>query len=206
VTYQATTTDQSTGPLAGSTHSVEWPVHTGLRPALADQFFSPRPETGHGLDAGLEPGEPGLADPGGNRPIFVLTGPSGHGKTHLAAARMAGLSRSGAAELQAWINASNQSAVLAGYAQAALDLSLTERGAPADASAARFRDWLSRTDRRWIVVFDNATDLAALGELWPTGPNGQVVVTCHPSVTGADLAQLSDIRPRLCQVDVFSPR
>src|SRR5712692_7190815 len=108
---------------AGSEPAVAWPISSGRVPALAD-VFSPRPETGHGIEAYAAPDDLGQWPGGGQSAMTVLVGPSGFGKTHLDAAVAHALWRSGTSDLQVWINGSSRSAVLVGYAQAAGDIGL----------------------------------------------------------------------------------
>src|SRR6266567_4322661 len=176
---------------------VTWPVWSGSAPALTD-FFSPRPESGYGLDA-----EQGYRPDGDRPPLTVLAGPGGYGKSYLAAAMLRGAARSGRSDLQVWVNASSPSATVMSYARAAADISLTERGVLPDAAAARFLDWLGRTDRQWMIVLDNVTDSGGLRGLWPAGPSGQVVVTCHQS---ADMSEVAGADPKVCRIGEFSPR
>jgi tetratricopeptide (TPR) repeat protein len=180
--------------------AVSWPVWSGSPPAISD-FFNPRPETGYGLDAGLSDLVHRTA--GDQQALTVLVGPSGYGKTHLAAAVLQVAARTGRTDLQVWINASSPSAVVLGYARAASDVGLADRSLAPDTAATRFLDWLGRTDRRWIIVLDNVTDVAGLRGLWPVGINGQTLVTCHPS---ADMSEVSSLSPRICQIGEFSPR
>ena len=164
-------------------------------------FFSPRPETGHGLDAAhAEPMQPSGGD---QQALTVLVGPSGYGKTYLAAAVLRAAARSGRSDLQVWVNGSSPSAAVMSYARAAADIGLTDRGVVPDVAAARFLEWLSRTDRRWLVVLDNVTDAGGLRGLWPASIAGQVIVTCHPS---ADLSEIAAAGPRVCRIGEFSPR
>jgi tetratricopeptide (TPR) repeat protein len=183
-----------------SSSAVTWPVWSGSPPAVSD-FFSPRPETGYGLDAGLS--DLVHRSSGDQQALTVLVGPSGYGKTHLAAAVLRVAARTGRSDLQVWINASSPSAVVMGYARAAADIGLADRGIPPDSAASRFLDWLGRTDRRWLIVLDNVTDTGGLRGLWPVGISGQTIVTCHPS---ADMSEVSDFNPRVCRIGEFSPR
>ncbi len=187
---------------AGTVPAMAWPISSGRVPALAD-VFSPRPETGHGIEVLGAGGEYGQWAGSGQPAVTVLVGPSGYGKTYLAAAVVHGLSRSGICDLQLWINASSRSAVLVGYAQAAGDIGLADLSAPPEAAAARLMEWLARTDRRWVVVLDDVTDPAGLRGLWPVGGNGRVLVTCRPT---GDLSELAERGARLCQIGQFSPR
>jgi tetratricopeptide (TPR) repeat protein len=179
---------------------VTWPVWSGSPPGVTD-FFSPRPETGYSLDVGHA--EVMQRSAGDQQPLTVLVGPSGYGKTYLAAAVLRAAVRSGRADLQVWVNGSSPSAAVMGYARAAVDVGLTDRGVVPDVAAARFLEWLSRTDRRWVVVLDNVTDAGGLRGLWPDGTVGQVLVTCHPS---ADLSEIAAAGPRVCRIGEFSPR
>src|SRR5260221_469602 len=194
--------NQSARRRAGSASllAVSWPVCSGSPPAITD-FFSPRPETGYGLDAGL--GDIVQRSLGEQQALTVLVGPSGFGKTHLAAAVLRAATRLGRTDLQVWVNASSPSAVVMGYARAAEDISLTDRGVLPDAAAARFLDWLGRTDERWLVVLGNVTASGGLRGLWPAGLSGQTIVTCHPS---ADMSEVTDLGPRICRIGEFSPR
>ena len=176
------------------------PLRSGRLPVIAD-FLCPRPETGYGLDS--QPADlPRAAGP--DQPgMTVLVGPSGFGKTHLAAALLAGAARSDWSDLQVWVNGSSPSAVMTGYAQAAADIGLVHAGVLPEAASSMFLSWLRGTERRWIIVLDNMTDAGGLRGLWPMGPVGQVLITCHQSV---DLSELAAFGPRVCRVGEFSPR
>jgi tetratricopeptide (TPR) repeat protein len=180
--------------------AVSWPVWSGATPALTD-FFSPRQETGFGLDASHP--DPAHRADDGEHPLTLLVGPNGYGKTYLAAAMLRGAARSGHSDLQVWVNASSPSAVVMAYAKAAAEVGVADRATSPDTAAARFLDWLGRTERQWMIVLDNVTDSAGLRGLWPAGPAGQVVVTCHPS---ADMSEVADSAPKICRISEFSPR
>ena len=70
---------------------------------------------------------------------------------------------------------------MSGYAQAAADLGL-DHGRDAEAVAARFTAWLDGTSRPWLVVLDDLHDAADLGELWPAGSAGRVLITAVDAV------------------------
>src|SRR5215469_8279173 len=122
--------DRSTsgGSGTGSVPDGGWPIRSGRMPPIITDFSTVRAETGYGLDAGPEltshPVGPGLT---------VLTGASGFGKTHLAAAFITRLARAGATDAQVWINASSKWAVMASYARAACDLGVSHQEAKIDA-------------------------------------------------------------------------
>lgn len=194
--------DSASGSGTGSVPA--WPIRSGRPPPLITDFSTVRAETGYGLDAAeLAPSTAGLT---------VLTGASGFGKTHLAAAFTARLARAGASDVQVWINAANKWAVMAGYAQAARDVGVSYDGAKIDLGVARFLDWLDQTDGRWVIVYDNVGNFSEIVDLLPITMTGQVVITCrqpiHPSDMAklAGMATLSGIEPHVCQVGQFSPR
>ena len=177
---------------------VDWPVQSGRPPAPADGP-NPRPETGSGLDVvGSGDGADGAAGR-----VTVLIGPDGYGKSCLASAALASLPRSGPPDLRAWVNATSRATIVAGYAQAAADVGLTDPGVAEDVAAARFADWLARTDRSWLVVLDDLAEPGELGDLLPAAGRGELVVTCRPTT---DLAILADRAPRMSRIGEFSPR
>jgi len=184
---------------------VAQPALSGRLPAFSSDFFVARPETGYGLD-GSTGSRDGVVAGGQDEPdVTVLVGPSGSGKSHLAAAWLSAASRAEPPDVQVWLDASHRSAVLAGYAQAANDLALTGRGAPARDSAERFLEWMNQGAGRWHAVFDDVTDPAGLLGLWPTGSGGKVLVTCDPSAEAADLSAIG-AQAQVRQLGALSPR
>jgi hypothetical protein len=100
------------------------------------------------------------------------------GKTQLAAELARSLAKSGKVDVLVWVTASDQDAVVAGYAEAARALHLVERGSEAEPAADRFMAWLTQTDRRWLVVLDDLARPSDLTGLWPpASPTGGAVVT-----------------------------
>src|SRR5258708_5255885 len=178
--------DRSTGGGLGTGSAPDggWLIRSGRMPPLITDFSTVRAETGYGLDAGSElasrPGGPGLT---------VLTGASGFGKTHLAAAFISRLAHAGASDVQVWINASSKWAVMTSYAQAACDVGVSHHGARIDAGVARFLDWLDQTDNRWTVVYDNVDDFSEIVDLLPITMRGQVIVTRRQPVHPSDMAK-----------------
>src|SRR5258707_3423036 len=89
-----------------------------------------------------------------------------------------------------------------GYARAAEDIGLTDRGVLPDAAAARFLDWLGRTDKRWLVVLDNVTDSGGLRGLWPAGLSGQ---TPAPAIPRPPYPRATNSGPRIVQTGMSTP-
>lgn len=206
---------------------VEWPLRCGPVPPLAD-CHSTRPETGLGRIGKLDPGDtlilvpaPGAATPGldnsaaggadlaaSGNPAHLsasgdpayLSASGGTGKTQLAAALAHQLWDSRAVDLLTWVKASNRNAILTGYALTLAELGAADPGDDLPTAAQRFLAWLSRTERRWLVVLDDLADPADLEDLWPAGTDGRVVVTARRDST------LVAPNRRIAPVPAFSTR
>ncbi|MBO0822603.1 MAG: tetratricopeptide repeat protein [Actinobacteria bacterium] len=151
-----------------------WPVVSGTVPLLADAF-SRRPETGHGLWEGLRPGVTVVVGPNGNGSGSWFR--SGTGKTQLAAAYARRVWAAAEVDLLVWLDAYSRDRIIAGYAQALVDMRMAAAPGKPEAAAASFLNWLSDTSKRWLVVLDGLADAADIEGLWPAGPNGQALVT-----------------------------
>ncbi|WP_240139202.1 tetratricopeptide repeat protein [Streptomyces sp. MUM 178J] len=121
-----------------------------------------------------------LQDPDGAS-CAVLTGTGGAGKTQLAADHARVAWANGALHVLVWITAGSRSAVLAGFAQAGVELC---RASPADPeqAAQSFLAWLTPRIAawpcRWLVVLDDVNDPGDLRGLWPPcSPYGRTLVT-----------------------------
>jgi tetratricopeptide (TPR) repeat protein len=177
----------------------EWPLRCGPVPPLADTS-SPRPETGLGLVGKLAPGDTLILTPAGQpgSPHFPEHG--GSGKTQLAAALAHGLWDNRSVDLLVWVGAASRDAILSGYVSALADLGAADPDDDLLASAQRFLTWLSRTDRRWVMVLDDLADPADLDGLWPFGTDGRVVVTARQEES------LDGPNRRVVQVSSFTMR
>jgi tetratricopeptide (TPR) repeat protein len=177
---------------------VTWPLLSGLIPQLADSHV-PRQETGLGLASSLAPGDTAVLIPDveANR---TLGGLGGTGKTQLALAVAHTLWDRHALDLVLWLTPSNRDAVITGYAQAMQDVGGPASDGP-EAAAAHFLDWLTETNRPWLVILDDLADASVLEGLWPHGPQGRVLVTCRRPDTA-----VRAYRPRAIEVGPFSPR
>ncbi|GHB32062.1 hypothetical protein GCM10010377_22910 [Streptomyces viridiviolaceus] len=135
----------------------------------------------------------------------VLTGTGGVGKTQLAADYARTAWDSGEVDVLVWISASSRSAILAGYAQAGVEILAADPSDPEQAARA-FLAWLEpkagQKPCRWLVVLDDVADPADMRGWWPpASPRGRVLVT-----TRRREAALTGAGRRLVTVGLFTPQ
>ncbi len=130
-----------------------WPHQVGVLPPRA-RWFQRRAEAVAGAAA----------------PCRILTGMGGAGKTQLAADHAHAAWESGDLDVLVWIGAATRSAVVAGFAQAGVELCRADPGDPEQAARA-FLAWLrpraGGRSCRWLVVLDDITDPGDMRGLWP---------------------------------------
>jgi hypothetical protein len=190
---------------------VQWPVVVGTVPVLASAF-QPRTELRQAVDdarshsraivLASDSSDTALPEPGVRTPVHVMTGGGGVGKSQLAAAYAREAVKNGA-DLVLWTPAGEIQQILTAYAQAALLVQAPGRtGGDLEADAQAFKDWLAATDRRWLVVLDDVTDLDAIEPWWPDSQRGTgwVLATTRlkdPRLTGGGRTRID--------VDVYTP-
>jgi hypothetical protein len=98
-----------------------------------------------------------------------------------------------------WIRADDKSKLAEGFLQIAVTLGLLSSSEIDDITVARdiALGWLSRTERYWLLVFDNADGLDILSEYWPTSSNGAVIVTSQDPMVADMIYQSAsfDLQP-----------
>lgn len=103
----------------------------------------------------------------------VLSGPRGIGKSELA--RQYAWRFRADYDLIWWISANDIAHVRAGLAELAGRLGVPPAGDATEAALAELRSATSA--RRWLLIYDDAEDLAGLAELLAAGDLGHVIVT-----------------------------
>jgi tetratricopeptide (TPR) repeat protein len=146
-----------------------------------------------GRDTSLEGLQAGLAREQGTVHPQVITGTGGVGKTQLAV-EYAWRHRADYDTVW-WISADTTASMHGEYAALALEVGL-DQDADQDAMVAAVRGWLEGNPR-WLVIFDNAEDPAALIPLLPRAGDGHVLVTSQQE---DDLDRRADLVP----LDVLS--
>jgi hypothetical protein len=113
---------------------------------------------------------------GKSSPVVVVTGPSGVGKTQLAA----GYARARMSEgwpLVAWINSGSQEEMLAGLLDFADAMSLRVPEEGSSRAVERLRQHPPTGTQPSIIVFDGVVDVEAVRPYLPTMPGWRVIVT-----------------------------
>ncbi len=178
---------------------------SGIIPPLADPYFQRR-ETGIDLKAGLFPGETVVLTHG-EETETAPAAQGGTGKTQLAVEFTHALRSAHLVDVLIWVTAASQEALVAGFGQAAGAIGAGDPEADAYAAAHGFIAWLARTERSWALILDDLADLADLEGLWPSGPNGQIVITTRlPGVAFGHGAHAAASGLRVAPVSGFSRR
>jgi len=148
---------------------------SGIVPPLADIYYT-RTETGPDLAGGLQPGETVVLVHGAESNALPAE-QGGTGKTQLAVEFAHAMWNGRLVEVLVWVTATNAESIITGFAQAANSVDAANPAEGAEAAAARFVSWLAHTKRSWALVIDDLNDVADLGNLWPGGAAGRVLIT-----------------------------
>ncbi|WP_435647959.1 tetratricopeptide repeat protein [Kitasatospora purpeofusca] len=140
------------------------PVRVGTVPPLASAF-QPRPGLRGRIDRARERNATVVL-------TQVLSGGGGVGKSQLAAA-YAHQARAEGVDVLVWVNATETAQIIATYATAAQRVGVPGAdGQDAERDALAFLDWLAVTDRSWLMVLDDLTDLEGTQRWWPPAGTG----------------------------------
>jgi hypothetical protein len=123
-------------------------------------------------------------------PVVILTGPSGVGKTQLAAACARDRWRAGL-DLLVWADASRRDGLLSAYACAAARVQapgVTGAAADLESDAGAFLRWAACTTRSWLVVLDDLPDPLPPQRWWPASVVGTGQLLATASRHDADLS------------------
>jgi hypothetical protein len=153
----------------------------------------------------------GAFQPGPRTQVVVLTGPSGVGKTQLAA----GYARARIAEgwpMVAWVNAGSHEEMVAGMLEFADALSLRVPEEGSMRALERLRQHPPTGTQPSLIVFDGVRDLDALRSYLPSIPGWRVIITSDAADSGepnnelaveppsaADLAGPTGLSERSCE-------
>ena len=97
-----------------------------------------------------------------------------------------------------WVNAETRSLLISGLTRIAAVLGLrTADDGDEDTAVARVREWLS-LHQKWMLVFDNADDLAEVREFFPPGRFGHILLTTRATVSGGN--------PRVIEIKEMPPQ
>ncbi|WP_414167602.1 NB-ARC domain-containing protein [Streptoverticillium reticulum] len=155
--------------LAYELGAFDWGIMVGAVPAPPD---IPRPDLVSRIRTSL-------ADSSGERIVArcALLGPSGIGKTSIAAAYAHDVADS--YDHIFWVNGENGASIRASFQGIHDVLPHTDMGAAADSSRlrTRVRALLSASPRPWLMIIDNVVDHEILQPWVPTSGRGHVIIT-----------------------------
>ena len=165
---------------------------SGTVPPLADAYY-PREQTGPDLASSLRAGETVVLVHGGQSEL-VPAAQGGTGKTQLAVEFAHAMWNTRAVEVLVWVTGASSESVIAGFAQAANTVDASRPDEGAELAADRFVSWLAHTRRPWALIIDDLAELSDLGELWPAGPAGRVLITTRLPATAFEGPPFEDPR------------
>ncbi|CAG9987095.1 unnamed protein product [Clonostachys byssicola] len=143
------------------------------------------------MDEILIPSPPQVEDETNSLRTYALTGMGGVGKTQIAVEYA--YSRRNHFEAIFFVSAATGAKLAQGYSQISIKLGLEDKKGADDQVVSRdlVLQWLSNPGRTrqhsateangqivsWLLILDNADDLAVLGDYWPVTGRGSVIIT-----------------------------
>jgi hypothetical protein len=156
----------------GEAAEPSWPVRVGTVPVVADCYQNR--DVALAVEEGLDTAGTVVLVPAATT---VMAGMGGVGKTQIAARHVRPLWTNPAVDLAVWVTAADRDAIIASYARTAHAIGRTHDEDPVIA-AQTLLNWLTTTDRRWVVVLDDVQDPRHVDGMWPPHTDsGHTVVT-----------------------------
>lgn len=150
----------------------------------------------------LVPGRPQLpqtveSEPPSGLKVFVLCGPGGMGKSHVASGFVANYLDSFDAVF--WVHGDSRAKLLSDYRNIAIELGLVVKSSVDARDQSLTKDlvktWLikprkvTKSDKksehpttRWLLIFDGVDDAALISEFWPYDGPGSILITSRDSL------------------------
>lgn len=113
----------------------------------------------------------------------VLYGIGGVGKSALALAYVAYSKTSKMYDAIFWIGAQSSATLRASFCDMAIRLELVRpsHSGEVENNVVLFRNWLNKTTKRWLIVFDNTDDFSLLDKYLPSSRGSVVITTRYKS-------------------------
>jgi nucleoside phosphorylase/tetratricopeptide (TPR) repeat protein len=86
-----------------------------------------------------------------------------------------------------WINAASEEAILTSFVELAKLLPAFPAKDEIDQRklVEAIKRWLEQCQQRWLLIFDNADDIALVGDYLPQGGNGSILLTTRANAVGS---------------------
>ncbi|KAG8629357.1 hypothetical protein KVT40_003222 [Elsinoe batatas] len=123
---------------------------------------------------------------------LALHGLGGVGKSTVALKYADSKWRKREVEALFWIHSETTTSIRQSFSRAAVKLKLPGIQAGDDEeNKSLLLEWLETTERRWLLIFDNAEDVDLIRSYWPAAGRGQVLITTRNPNFAFDLAEVS---------------
>lgn len=155
--------------------------------ALRNPNFTGREEILHQLQQQFFPGPQADVQQTGWARALAIRGIGGIGKTQIAVEYAYRARDSGCYTHILWMNAANEETILASVLELVQILPLFSAREETDQRklADAIKHWFVQCQQPWLLIFDNADDLSLVGNLFPQGGNGRILLTTRASAVGS---------------------
>jgi tetratricopeptide (TPR) repeat protein len=173
---------------------VAWPITVGILPPLATAFQARSTFRSQIEATRIQDGQ--------SQHTQVISGGGGVGKSQFVAA-CASDALGGGVDLLIWADARQIDTVIAVFAEAASRVAVSgTTGSDPIADARALLNWLSGTEKSWLIVLDDIASPKALQSWWPVSRRGK---GCVLATTRLRTPILSGSGRTVLELDVFSP-